>query len=363
MNQHPEERNHFSLEAGIIELLEKSGIMGSVSVDANGEYSDGLGSFIQFLGGMPTELYPSRFLDIVYIVDRPKCSEILKHVATTGELIQDNLRFELCINPKKLVNCNVIVIPAKLHHPSPHIRFLALPEKKKHEISSRDLQNHKLLNIGALSTAIAHDLSNLHTGILSFTGLITRDLEDGDLEKYVKTIEETIHRANELTGSILQYARGYSLEKEVPDPLRCIESVAKLAKNTLNEGVSFTLTLPKQSIPIAIQRTDLCQIFLNLFFNAKDAIDGKGCIKVSGRYEILESKKHFILEVEDDGPGISSENLYRIFDPFFTTKEKMNSSGLGLAIIDKIVKKANGDVRIETLKGVSTCFSVYLPTS
>lgn len=355
--------NNGCSEDSIVKFLESTGVMGSVSVDANGNYSDGLGNFIHFLGGSLYEMQPLRFLDIVYIADRPKFTEILKHVATTGKMEQESLRFELSYPTSKLIPCQIIAIPAKLEHPSPHIRLVALPESKTQEITTRDLQNHKLLNIGALSTAIAHDLCNLHAGILTFTTMLIRDQSNIDQLKYIQTIEETVQRANELTSNILQYARGYSPEKELADPIECIQSIAKLAKNTLPKNTHFTLSLPEESIPLNIQRCDLCQIFLNLFFNAKDAIKENGFINVRGTYSDVNSVEYFILEVEDNGSGISSKDLELIFEPFFTTKKEADSSGLGLAIVRKIVKCANGEVKIQSERGQPTRFTVYLPTS
>ncbi|MFT4552887.1 MAG: signal transduction histidine kinase [Chlamydiales bacterium] len=363
MMDYPGREGQACPDESIMKILEGIGVMGSVSVDANGDYSDGLGNFIHFLGGAPYEMQPLRFLDIVYVADRPKCTEILNYVATTGKMGQESLRFELSHPLSKLIPCQIIAFPAKLEHPSPNIRLVALPEKEIQEISSRDLQNHKLLNIGALSTAIAHDLCNLHAGILTFTTMLIRNQDNVDQLKYIQTIEETVHRANELTSNILQYARGYSPEQSLEDPIECIQSISKLARNTLSSNVKFSLSLPEKSVPLNIQRCDLCQIFLNLFFNAKDAIKENGYIRVEGKYTNIDAIEYFVLEVEDSGPGISPKDLGMIFEPFYTTKKKTDSSGLGLAIIKQIITRAEGDVKIQSQKGQPTCFSIFLPTT
>lgn len=228
--------------------------------------------------------------------------------------------------------------------------------------SEKELKNHRLMNVGALSAAIAHDLNNLHAGMLTLTSLLKKEIPQKKCQEYVQTIEENTKRASQLSLSILHYLKGSFPQEVVSNPLSCIQSMAKLAKQTLPSQVSFHLELPRTQKSIGIPQTELCQIFLNLFFNAKEAIKEEGFIHIRGTYQQEGTQGYFVLEVEDSGPGISKIDLEKIFDPYFSTKATESGSGLGLSIVNNIVYNAKGKLEVQTGPEKSTKFSVFLPT-
>lgn len=231
------------------------------------------------------------------------------------------------------------------------------------DFSKKDLQSHRLMNLGALSTAVAHDLNNLLFAILSSAHILNKKLRKNELTQYTNMIEETAKQANELTASILHYAKGEKIPNDLRNPVYSLKKMINLAKKTLDRETSFHFSLPKISIPLAIQETEFHQIFLNLFFNAKESIRKDGHISIKGSYKEKKLKKYFSLEVEDNGPGISEEFFSEIFKPFYSQKNAKNSSGLGLAIIKKIIEKIDGDISIRSIPNQLTSFSVLIPVS
>ena len=102
-------------------------------------------------------------------------------------------------------------------------------------------------------------------------------------------------------------------------------------------------------------------MFLNLFLNALDAMPNGGTLTVRGLVERPEHKKsdYLAIKVIDSGAGIKKEHLSRVFDRYFTTKD--TGTGLGLAVVDRIMSAHNGTVRVESEEGKGACFTVYFP--
>ena len=102
---------------------------------------------------------------------------------------------------------------------------------------------------------------------------------------------------------------------------------------------------------------ELQQIFINLISNAIDAMEGQGELLIR-----MKEKDDFIhIEVTDRGKGIEKKNIKKIFDPFFTTKEVGKGTGLGLHVINQIVKKNHGDILLKSEVGKGTTFTIKLP--
>jgi signal transduction histidine kinase len=101
----------------------------------------------------------------------------------------------------------------------------------------------------------------------------------------------------------------------------------------------------------------LQQVFLNLFLNARDAMQSGGWLLVSTRIE----DDRAVVEIADTGSGISSEHLARIYDPFFTTKPIGKGTGLGLSIVYGIVREHEGEIHCDSVVGQGTRFTLSLP--
>jgi two-component system NtrC family sensor kinase len=110
---------------------------------------------------------------------------------------------------------------------------------------------------------------------------------------------------------------------------------------------------------IASDQSQLQQVFMNLITNAIDAIGMDGEIHVKSR----TSDASIVIDVTDDGPGISPEEQKKVFDPFYTTKEAGKGSGLGLWVSYDIIKKMGGNITVTSTPGEGTTFTVALPVA
>jgi signal transduction histidine kinase len=129
-----------------------------------------------------------------------------------------------------------------------------------------------------------------------------------------------------------------------------------MGRTELGRGVTFVLPSPGAVGTVRGDRDHLKQVVWNLFLNATQAMGGKGT--VVARVDSASSDP-LVLEVADNGPGIPADSLPRVFEPFFTTKER--GTGLGLAMVHKIVEAHHGHIEVESEPGAGARFRVTLP--
>ncbi len=267
-----------------------------------------------------------------------------------------------------------IVSPIK----SPEGRFLGYVSinrdvtiKAKYEVQLR--QSQKMEAIGTLAGGIAHDFNNILGVIIGCSELIKKDLNHND--KAQKDIEQVLTagmRAKKLVSQILTFSR-QEPSKKIPLMLRpFIKEVINFLKATLPKFIKINLICHVGSGVVLADPIQLQQIMMNLCANASQAIGShKGTIKVvlsQVDYTLADTLPpgikpggYVMIEIKDDGPGISENIKHKIFDPFFTTKDVGEGTGLGLSVVHGIVQKHDGAILVESEKGNGTCFSVILP--
>ena len=224
------------------------------------------------------------------------------------------------------------------------------------------LLKQKMESIGMLAGGIAHDFNNMLTGILGYASLMKKFLVDNaKLSRYAEAIEHSAQRASQLTQHLLNFSRRQRKSVGIVDINALLEDVLFLLKESFREitiDKNFDGSLP----PIKGDEAELQNVFLNLLINAKDAMDGNGLIRVSTQWKKHENEKEFILiEMEDTGKGIDEELRLKIFEPYFSTKEKDFNLGMGLYLVDRVIKDHGGFIEIESEKEKGTKFSLYMP--
>ena len=130
----------------------------------------------------------------------------------------------------------------------------------------------------------------------------------------------------------------------------------KAVCNSLNvDNIIFSVNSDQDDLVIEADPGQMEQVFINLFHNAVEAMDGAGTLAVD-----IESKGDAMeIRISDTGKGISSEAVEKLFEPFFTTKDK--GTGLGLAITFNIIQKHGGEIRAESETGKGSTFHITLP--
>jgi signal transduction histidine kinase len=139
---------------------------------------------------------------------------------------------------------------------------------------------------------------------------------------------------------------------------RVIQETLSLLEHQLQKsGIAVKADLDPEMPSVHGNAGKLQQVFLNLFLNARDAMNSGGTLEVRSWAEGLGAR----IEVSDSGHGIAPEVLHRIYDPFFTTKAARKGTGLGLSVTYGIIQEHGGSIEVSNRRGGGACFRVELP--
>lgn len=238
------------------------------------------------------------------------------------------------------------------------------------------MQSDNLATTGLMFSGLFHEINNPLAAVkLAFSLLssLTADLKkhlqenrvvlDGETSKLFESIEEFIFQGQRSTDNmtkIMSDIRVFSRSDRGETKARDINSLLDGVIAVVWNGVKNKTKIVKEysEVPnIHCNTQELGQVFLNLLVNASQAMDSRGLITIRTSVE----GKNVRVDVIDTGCGISKEVMDHIFEPFFTTKGAEDGTGVGLSITRDIVKKHNGDIRVESVVGQGTTFSIFLP--
>jgi len=251
----------------------------------------------------------------------------------------------------KIVNKAIETRRAKLRSEKLKEELKQLNEQLKERISNME----NLATVGQISAEIMHEINNLLTVIHGYTQLLSQQINpDNSSKGYVSTINEEIKRCKEIAKNILELSKNkQTVEKvNINHLIRKIIDFLKISK--IAKNINFNLNLGKSIPLIDANSNHIHQAILNILLNGIEAI-GKNR---SGIIEIKteKDKNNIIIKIKDSGPGMPEEVVNKILKPFYTSKEK--GTGLGLYITHKLVKKYNGEIKIQSKKGEGTEFTL-----
>ncbi|MGA0287119.1 MAG: ATP-binding protein [Planctomycetota bacterium] len=240
-----------------------------------------------------------------------------------------------------------------------------LDRRQRLEATLRQVQ--KMEAVGLLAGGIAHDFNNLMTAILGFASLASEQLPEGTRARtYLDEIQKVTERATALTSQLLTFSRRQVVQPKIVDLSEEVRQSESLLRRLLGEQVRLVVEHVDDPIAVKIDPNALHQIVMNLAVNARDAMPDGGVLTV--RTSAVEKAdddggRWALLEVRDEGCGMSPEAIERVFEPFYTTKSQGQGTGLGLSTVYGIVQQAGGETTIESEVGKGTCFRVLLPTT
>lgn len=222
----------------------------------------------------------------------------------------------------------------------------------------------RLASIGAVASSVAHEFNNILTAILNHAKLGTRAVDQESSRRAFEKILDSARRASKITTGVLALARNRSGRPELVDVVSLVEQVLVVCdKDLRSHHIRVECEFegrPKAEVVVS----QIEQVVLNLIINARQAM-GRGGVLTLGVRENREAGQVEVL-VRDTGCGISPDALPKIFEPFFTTKKGpdesgQGGSGLGLSLCKEIVSRHRGRIRVESMVGRGTAFTVKLP--
>mgnify|MGYP001020478441 CR=1 FL=1 len=221
----------------------------------------------------------------------------------------------------------------------------------------------RLLTMGNMISEISHDLRKPLTNIKGWIQILGEKWPEVSADaQFFHMAEEEIQRLNELVKELVDFSKPQKYETELRDIRSVIRRAAELIKPDMRKkNVSFKEQFEDCNWEIPINKNQILEVFLNLFLNAIDAISDSGEIAVTGKVDRPDFKKTDFLAVtvSDTGKGIKKENLSRIFDRYYTTKE--TGTGLGLAVVERIITAHGGTLAVRSEEGKGTSFTLYFP--
>jgi PAS domain S-box-containing protein len=235
-----------------------------------------------------------------------------------------------------------------------------------YKIQEEILRMDRLVSLGELASGIAHELRNPLAGIKTTAQALGEEMSEDDSRwEYLNRITKEIDRLNELLKTFFSFAKPQKLNlvychmKEIIN-----EIIPFLIKEIADKGIRFIENYHSKLPSIKVDKSQMHQVFLNLFLNAIQAMDHGGNLKIEvtpmtsnlfGRF-----RQNFIrIVISDTGSGIPPHMVHKIFDPFFTTKPR--GVGLGLSITYQIIKKHGGTIKVESKLDQGTSFIINLP--
>jgi PAS domain S-box-containing protein len=232
--------------------------------------------------------------------------------------------------------------------------------------------SHKFEAIGRLAGGVAHDFNNLMAVITGGVFAAREAIRGGESpDEMLRDVEDAGHRAAALTRRLMGIASRQPGEPQCLDLNALLLGMEALFRRVLGSRIELAMTLSEGAALTWIDATQLEQVLINLVVNARDAMPNGGRLLIATRVahtadglagsQHASASRHVVLRVSDNGVGMPPHVRARLFEPFFTTKPPGQGTGLGLATTLGIVKQAGGDVRVDSMEGVGTTFSVFLP--
>ncbi|MCK5359335.1 MAG: cache domain-containing protein [Gammaproteobacteria bacterium] len=220
----------------------------------------------------------------------------------------------------------------------------------------------KLAALGELTAGVAHEINNPTAVMLGNLDILIDELgsDIGPVQEEIDLIVEQIYRIKDIIDNLLQYARpdeyaGYMTDVDVNELIR---QTLKLIRH-YQQNSCFEIRLQLDAVQrIKINQQELKQVIVNLLINAIHALDkNDGCIEISTRdWE----QKGVVICIDDNGMGMTEEDLNSIFNPFFSTKQQGEGTGLGLSVSYSLIRRYGGNITAQSSTGKGSCFMVWL---
>jgi PAS domain S-box-containing protein len=239
-------------------------------------------------------------------------------------------------------------------------RELALSQRE--EMVNRLYQYQKMESLGTLASGMAHDFNNILQAIADITTHVEKNTQENETKKRMDVISETLVEAKLLISELLALGRKKLLDYKSIHLQKFFENIIPLYGNQLGEQYEIVLKVAEAPVWIEGDAEYFKRVFQNLIGNSRDAMPGGGTIVIECFTEGDKGAPGtVVIRFSDTGTGIPHDILEKVFDPFFTTKKPGKGTGLGLALVQRIVSLHNGRIFVEKTDKKGTVFRLEIP--
>jgi signal transduction histidine kinase len=221
--------------------------------------------------------------------------------------------------------------------------------------------SERLSALGLLAAEIAHEIRNPLTVMqMLFHALMESVALDDTSQRDAKLIGEKMRQMNRILDQVLSFARSSEPIKEPVHAQQLFDDVFLLTRHKLQQAAIDVRSSVPDDLPLfRVDREQVEQVLLNLILNAAEAMPRGGVLRLSAAVEDYEDDPHLVLAIRDNGQGMTSDQIDNLFAPFLTYKE--SGTGIGLAIVKKIMENHQGKVQVESKVGQGTRFKLLFP--
>ena len=364
--------------------------LGIAVLTTDGDYAATNPAFQRMIGYSSHELEQLGAFDVTYREDVPATREhVLRLLSGTPDTIRFQTRYTHRDGHVVWADMSMARVSAHHQHASNYARHAGemlvatvedITSRREAEEARRQLegqlrQSQKLEALGTFAGGIAHDFNNILGAILGYGERAFHSLAaTSDERRYVEQVLHAGNRARTLVERILTFSRS-GMGARVPVRVSPVVSeTVELLKGRLPASIELDVKLDANDTYVAGDATHLHQVVMNLCSNAVLAMPSGGTLTVALENEHVPAATtlsegrigpgDFVrLSVEDTGTGIAPEVLERIFNPFFTTRSTGEGTGLGLSLVDGIVREYGGGIDVRSRVGQGTRFDIYLPVT
>lgn len=355
-----------------------------VKVDLEGKFLFVSPSYLKTFGKNEEDLLGQEFMPLVHEDDRESTSKAMEALWSPPHIAYMEQRAMTKDGWRWLAWADTAVLDSKGNVSEIIGVGRDITEQKKiseelNQLQKQLLQAQKMEAIGLMAGGVAHDLNNILSGIVAYPDLLLGKLpNDSELIPSIKAIQQSGKRAAEVVGDLLTVARGSSSQKEITnlnklviEYLQSPEGKSLLARYP---NVKVTTELTADLLNLSCSPVHIKKCLMNLMTNAAEAIGSAGTIVVSTRNQYIETPivsnqylekgEYVVVNVRDNGSGISNKDINSIFEPFYTKKALGRSgTGLGLTIVWNTVNEHGGVVTATSDSKKGTRFDLYFPVS
>jgi two-component system, NtrC family, sensor kinase len=244
-------------------------------------------------------------------------------------------------------------------------------EKRERALKSdlnRLIQEDRLISLGKLVASCVHEINNPIQGLLTFSHLMKEMLAADSVTKtdidklrgFTRIMAEELERCGKIISGLLSFSRESPKAFRAVDLNEVVATVSDLIRHRIElQDLQFKLHLSSEPLFVNADKNRLQQCFLNLVFNAIEAMGPGGRLQIVSSFN--RNKQAAEVQIQDSGQGIAKQHLSHIYDPFFTTKPMGEGTGMGLSIVYGVVKHHRGEITVDSEIDKGTTFTVQLP--
>ena len=238
---------------------------------------------------------------------------------------------------------------------------------ERNRLEAQLLLADRMASVGTLAAGVAHEINNPLGYVLGNLTALTNGLSSESLTTDLKqSLDDAIHgakRVRDIVHDLQTFSRGDASKRNEPvDVLRVMDVSIRMAHSAVRHRAR--LERDYRAVPaVEGNESRLGQVFLNLIVNAAQAMPERPVDENEINVRVTADGEHVVVEVRDNGSGMTDEVRRRIFDPFYTTKPIGEGTGLGLSICHSIVTSMNGSIEVDSVPGLGTTFRVRLPAT